>query len=598
MKILRRFRSGLYIIGLIAVLLLASCPNPLLTGIEEAVEVVVTPPEVKAVYPAANSSNIPTNLEVITVTFSKPIRSASVTTGTFLVKDTDGAAVSGTFEITNDTIKFKPNSGVLKYETTYTITATGKILDIDGNPLPAAFSWTFTTGLSPDEEAPYDIIVSIDNDAQWATSDDVAVQIQAKDNRGIAQINITDLGQTSFSAEGWTTFEAVYDEESSIYTSTVDWSFSGADGERTLWVKLKDGAGNTTVTAASDSISVDTQKPEINFVRLNGGISSTMSDTYTLDVSAKDEGSGVVQFRYRTGDGATAGAWSAWFDLTDGESNGNLVTFSVGQDETEWVDVQAIDVAGNISDIATEAISYDLTRPVISDKNFTHFSLANPVYYPFNGTVITIQFNEDMRESSVTDSTFEILEITLNTLKKYEYYVVDVKDLVTQVDGETVTLPNRVAEISGFELEPNNSYTINLSSTVTDLAGNELGSDYSWTISTGDSTDSDPPTGSIGLDATSPGLVAVLPTGASATNDPSIVLAIDATDRYNTVVGMKIWGDSGDPGTYPAFEQDAVWEPVTATKLWSLSSASFGTRYILYKFIDAAGNASPAPLPL
>ena len=69
---------------------LVSCPNPLLTTIEETVEIAVTPPEIDVFYPTADATDIPINLQTITITFSKTIDRNTVNTGTVKITAPDG----------------------------------------------------------------------------------------------------------------------------------------------------------------------------------------------------------------------------------------------------------------------------------------------------------------------------------------------------------------------------------------------------------------------------------------------------------------------------------------------------------------------------
>lgn len=312
-----RIRFGLYVIGAAAVLLFAGCPNPLLTQIEEAVEEVVTPPGIAAVYPAADAKDIAVNLQVITVTLSKPILASSVTTGTFKVTGTGEQTVAGTFEISNDTITFKPN-GTLDYDTEYTITITG-VKDADGNALPSTFSWTFRTGLAPDTQPPDNIIVTINNDDLWATSAVVTLTITADDDRGVAQMNVSNTN--SFSDAGWVTFQSPY-----------EWTLQSSQGTNTVYVKIRDGAGNTSDTAESDSIDLDTIVPEIETFRVNYGNPATNSTLVLLTLDGNDAGSGAHQFRYRY----SGGEWESWIDLT-GEGLGEIadVPLTVAEFGTE-----------------------------------------------------------------------------------------------------------------------------------------------------------------------------------------------------------------------------------------------------------------------
>ena len=58
------------------------------------------------------------------------------------------------------------------------------------------------------------------------------------------------------------------------------------------------------------------------------------------------------------------------------------------------------------------------------------------------------------------------------------------------------------------------------------------------------------------------------------------------TDDYNTVWGMKFWGDSD--GSEEAFESNAAWESFPAgsspVRNWNVSTAA-GSKFILYNLL-------------
>ncbi len=87
-------------------------------------------------------------------------------------------------------------------------------------------------------------------------------------------------------------------------------------------------------------------------------------------------------------------------------------------------------------------------------------------------------------------------------------------------------------------------------------------------------TDTTPPTGSITMNS-----------GAAATNNSTVTLALSATDDSGTVAQMQF---SNDNVTYAAAETYA------ASRAWTLSSGE-GAKTVYVKFQDAAGNwSSPA----
>ncbi len=103
-----------------------------------------TPPQVVATEPPIGAVGVALT-EPITATFSEPIRSASVGPSSFVVRDADGAAVSGTVTASGATAQFAPSPGALVNAATYQATLTNAIMDAAGNPLAADFTWSFTT---------------------------------------------------------------------------------------------------------------------------------------------------------------------------------------------------------------------------------------------------------------------------------------------------------------------------------------------------------------------------------------------------------------------------------------------------------------------
>src|SRR6056297_3751602 len=97
-------KFGISIITTFLLFSLFSCPLPLMDEIEEDVKIVITPPSVKSIYPNDNSTNIPINLETISITFTKAIQGSSITSSSFSVKDEGDATVSGLFSVSNDTV--------------------------------------------------------------------------------------------------------------------------------------------------------------------------------------------------------------------------------------------------------------------------------------------------------------------------------------------------------------------------------------------------------------------------------------------------------------------------------------------------------------
>ena len=113
-----------------------------------------TDPRVTSTNPADLAMTVSTN-QKITATFSEGMDSSTVTGATFILTGPGITPVSGTvtYSTIGTTATFTPNSA-LAINTTYTATIASGVQDLAGNALGSAFTWTFTTGATPDSTAP------------------------------------------------------------------------------------------------------------------------------------------------------------------------------------------------------------------------------------------------------------------------------------------------------------------------------------------------------------------------------------------------------------------------------------------------------------
>nr|WP_210420245.1 Ig-like domain-containing protein [Aquisphaera giovannonii] len=111
-----------------------------------------TPPTVTARAPASGATGVATSTAV-TATFSEAMQAPSISTSTFALKSSSGAAVAASvsYNATTRVATLTPASA-LAYSTTYTATLSGP-KDSAGNAL-AATSWSFTTAAAPDTTPP------------------------------------------------------------------------------------------------------------------------------------------------------------------------------------------------------------------------------------------------------------------------------------------------------------------------------------------------------------------------------------------------------------------------------------------------------------
>ncbi len=106
-----------------------------------------TAPAMNAHSPLTAATGVMVNSPVV-VTFSEPMNTATITTGTFMLSVTTGAAVTGTlsFNATGTVATFVP-AGNLQPIMNYTVTLSAGVTDVAGNALAAApVTFTFTTG--------------------------------------------------------------------------------------------------------------------------------------------------------------------------------------------------------------------------------------------------------------------------------------------------------------------------------------------------------------------------------------------------------------------------------------------------------------------
>src|SRR3989454_344915 len=119
-----------------------------------------TRPAVSAMVPANAATGVAINGK-IAVTFSKAMDTSTITKATFALKqgsnpkedDDEGEEVAGTVSYAGVTATFTP-AGNLAPNTAYTARVKHRAKDLAGNALATDFSWSFTTGATPNTTAP------------------------------------------------------------------------------------------------------------------------------------------------------------------------------------------------------------------------------------------------------------------------------------------------------------------------------------------------------------------------------------------------------------------------------------------------------------
>ena len=105
-----------------------------------------TPPTVTSTTPANGDTFVSPNA-AINATFSEAMDPATLNPATFTLTGPGPTSIVGkiTYDVTNNIATFTPNSA-LAASSPFTATITTGATDLDGTPLAADFSWSFTTG--------------------------------------------------------------------------------------------------------------------------------------------------------------------------------------------------------------------------------------------------------------------------------------------------------------------------------------------------------------------------------------------------------------------------------------------------------------------
>ncbi|MGC2165800.1 MAG: Ig-like domain-containing protein [Gallionella sp.] len=139
----------------------------------------IAPLTVHAVSPA--NSDVPVN-SIISVSFSQPVNSQTVTTASFLVSGPSGN-ITGNVQTSGSQVTFTPSAD-LPHDSLLTATITTVVQDLVGTALTSNYSWTFSTSAAPDITPP---TVPDGLSATRTTGSEIEFSwISSTDNSGIA----------------------------------------------------------------------------------------------------------------------------------------------------------------------------------------------------------------------------------------------------------------------------------------------------------------------------------------------------------------------------------------------------------------------------
>ena len=132
----------------------------------------------------------------------------------------------------------------------------------------AGKSTTVTRYVSYDISAPTNNSIRINN-SEYTNSTSVTLYLSSS---GASQMCISN----TTSCSSW-----------EAYSTSKSWSLNNStNGTKTVYAWFRDGAGNTTSSYVSDTITLDTEAPTNNSVKINGGATATTNSIVTLTLAS------------------------------------------------------------------------------------------------------------------------------------------------------------------------------------------------------------------------------------------------------------------------------------------------------------------------
>ena len=201
----------------------------------------ITPPTVISTDPANAAINVALNKK-ISATFSKAMNPLTLNPSTFTLKQ-GATAITGAVTYTGLTALFSPTA-LLTANTLYTATITTGAEDLAGNALQNNYTWSFTTGVSPDITPP--TVISTDP-TNGATAVVLNKKIAATFSEAMnpLTINITSflVKQGSTAITGTVTYSGV----TALFTPTANF-LPGTLYTATITTAVMDLAGNAMLS--------------------------------------------------------------------------------------------------------------------------------------------------------------------------------------------------------------------------------------------------------------------------------------------------------------------------------------------------------------
>ncbi|WCK57682.1 hypothetical protein PP175_26975 (plasmid) [Aneurinibacillus sp. Ricciae_BoGa-3] len=230
------------------------------------------------------------------------------------------------------------------------------------------------------------------------------------------------------------------------YSQSLNWTLSNGDGNKTVFVKISDVAGNMS-SIRTASIFSDTTKP-LASIQINHGAIFTATRDVQLTLNYSDVGgSGVDRVKVFEG--------TREYDLPQPIPNAPItIPWTLDYGVVKTVSIQVVDKAGNISDRINASIIIDK----LTLQRFTLENVVNPLVFngsnPFAPKVWAFEpqpmlaggnfsFSVDVKQATDPSAVTDDVTYKVDVIGDNGYHQAFVGDMMKSADHytQTITLP-------------------------------------------------------------------------------------------------------------------------------------------------------------
>ncbi|MBI5097025.1 MAG: carboxypeptidase regulatory-like domain-containing protein, partial [Nitrospirae bacterium] len=341
----------------------------------------------------------------------------------------------------------------------------------------------------------------------------VTIQEGAYTTNTQIHLNLSASGATFMKISEDPTFAGV---QPIPYTPTMTVALSGGDGNKTIYVKYFDDAGNES-DLVSASVVLDTIPPATPVIFNQNQIANQTSFEMTLSTPSTDANFKTYQLK--------GGQYTDWTDTAETTT----FSFTLTQQGANSLSIRGKDMAGNLSNEASVIITVDSVSPITSDITATAtVTTATITWHTSEPTYGQVEFGLNQDYGSIqADSNFttshsvQLTGLLGNSLYHYRIISTDIADNVT-TSTDLTFMTVKITAISG---RGSHSCAITSSGVVKCWGFNRDGQ-----IGDGSTTNRHAPVDVVGL---SDGVIAVSAGGSGA-----------HTCVLTAAGGVKCWGDN------------------------------------------------------